>query len=311
MPEDERNRDGGEPVAPRRVLIVGCGYVGLPLGAELARLGCHVVGLRRTLTAAREMEAAGIRPFAADVTRPERLARLPGPFDWVINCVASSRGGLPEYQEVYLQGTRNLIEWLRPSPPARFVYTSSTGVYAQNDGSEVTETSVAEASTPTGRVLVETENLLLASVRESGFPAVILRAAGIYGPGRGYWFRQFLAGTAVIEGEGGRILNMIHRDDLVRAIIAALQRGRPGEIYNAVDDEPVSQIEVFRWLASRLGKPMPPSEPENSAVRGKRGATNKRVSNRKLRSELGCHLDYPTFREGFEAALGEMAISDQ
>lgn len=301
MPADQQNRDCVELAAPRRVLIFGCGYVGLPLGAELARQGCHVVGVSRTLTAAREMEMAGVRPFAADITRPHDLARLPGPFDWVVNCVASGGGGLPEYQEVYLQGTRNLVEWLKPSPPARFVYTSSTGVYAQNDGSEVTEMSVAEASTPTGRVLVETENLLLTAARENGFPAVILRAAGIYGPGRGYWFRQFLAGEAVIEEDGGRFLNMIHRDDLVRAIIAALQRGRPGEIYNAVDDQPVSQIEVFRWLADRLGKPMPPSAPANLVARGKRGVTNKRVSNRKLRSELACHLDYPTYREGFEA----------
>ena len=99
--------------------------------------------------------------------------------------------------------------------------------------------------------MVETEELLLAAARKN-FPAVVLRVAGIYGPGRGHAFKQFLRGEARLEGDGSRFLNMIHRDDVAGAIITALERGRPGEIYNAVDNEPVSQAEFFGWLAAEL-----------------------------------------------------------
>ena len=103
-----------------------------------------------------------------------------------MNCVASGGGGAEEYRQVYLQGTRNLIEWLAPQPPKKFVYTSSTSVYGQNDGSLVKENSPTEPLAATAQVLVETERVLLDAARRKEFPAVILRVAGIYGPDRGY-----------------------------------------------------------------------------------------------------------------------------
>jgi nucleoside-diphosphate-sugar epimerase len=96
---------------------------------------------------------------------------------------------------------------------------------------------------------------------------------------------------------------MIHRDDLIGCIIAALKSGRPGEIYNAADDEPVSQVHFFQWLAGTVGKYPPPSEPENPAENRKRGVTNKRVSNRRLKMELGCQFKYPNFRKGYSAEI--------
>ncbi len=285
-----------------KCLIVGCGYVGLPLGMELVRLGHEVSGLRRSVSAENELKAAGIQPLFSDVTRPETLAGLPREFDWVVNCVAAG-GGADDYRQVYLQGTRNLIEWLAPNPPKKFVYTSSTSVYGQTDGSQVKESSPTEPLVETAKVLLETEKVLLATVAERKFPAVILRVAGIYGPGRGHWFRQFLKNEARIEGDGSRFLNMIHRDDLIGCIIAALKSGRPGEIYNAADDEPVSQLHFFQWLAGTVGKYPPPSISENSDENRKRGVTNKRVSNRKLKMELGCQFKYPNFRKGYSAEI--------
>jgi len=286
-----------------RVLIIGCGYVGLPLGAELARQGHEVFGLRRSRSAAGEMEAAGVQPLFGDISRASDLAELPGGFDWVVNTVSSSKGGVEEYRRTYLEGTRNLIAWLAPAPPRKFVYTSSTGVYGQNDGSVVEETSATEPETGSSRLLLETEKCLLAAARAGNFPAVVLRLAGIYGPGRGYFFKQFRKGDAALAEGGGRMLNMIHREDVAGVIIAALERGRPGEIYNAADDEPVTQWEFFRWLAEQLGRPMPAAEAEAAA--GKRGLTNKFVSNRKLKTELGYRFRYPTFREGYAAELRE------
>ena len=284
------------------VLIVGCGYIGVPLGAELVRLGHEVFGLRRSPSAENQLKAAGIQPLFADVTKPEELKKLPRDFDWVVNCVEAG-GDAESYREVYLNGTKNLIEWLAPNPPKRFVYTSSTSVYAQNDGSQVKESSPIEPAAETSKTLVEAEKVLLDAAAQKKFPAVILRVAGIYGPERGHWFKQFLKDAAHLEGDGARFLNMIHRDDLVGCIIAALENGRAGEIYNAVDDEPVSQWHFFQWLAEAMNKPLPPSVPEKSAENRKRGATNKRVSNRKLKMELGHQFKYPNFRIGYSAEL--------
>ena len=249
-----------------RVLIVGCGYVGLPLGRLLVQDGHEVFGLRRSIAGHDEMRAAGVQPLTADIARPGDLQALPGPFDWVVNTVASGRGGEDDYRQVYLEGTRHLIQWLldqgtgpgsggRTSSPLRkYIYTSSTSVYAQNDGSVVKETGPTEPESPTSKVLVETEKLLLEAARGRNFPAVILRVAGIYGPGRGHSFQQFLRDEVKIPGKGERFLNMIHRDDVALVIRAALKDGRPGEIYNAVDDEPVAQVHFFRWLSETLGK---------------------------------------------------------
>ncbi|MGD0251511.1 MAG: SDR family oxidoreductase [Verrucomicrobiota bacterium] len=286
-----------------KCLIIGCGYVGLPLGAELVRLGHEVSGLRRSASAENELKAAAIKPLVADITKPDELTKLPRDFEWVVNCVSSTGGDAEDYRQVYLQGTRNLIGWLSTTPPKKFVYTSSTSVYGQTDGSQVKETSPAEPVAETAKVLLETEKLLLAAVTERKFTAVILRVAGIYGPDRGHWFKQFLKNEASIEGDGSRFLNMIHRDDLIGCIIAALKNGRPGEIYNAVDDEPVNQTNFFQWLAVTVGKYPPSSVPENPVENRKRGVTNKRVLNRRLKMELGYQFKYPNFRKGYTAEI--------
>ena len=289
-----------------RVLIVGCGYVGLPLGAELARQGHEVFGLRRNVRAADELKSAGIQPLLADITKPEALKKLPRDFDLVVNCVAAGGGGAENYRQIYLEGTRNLIEWLAGSPPKKFVYTSSTSVYGQNDGSVVTEKSPAAPEVDTAKVLVETENILLAAVAERQFPAVILRVAGIYGPERGHSFKQFLRGEARIEGDGARFLNMIHRNDVIGCIIAALKNGRPGEIYNAVDDVPVSQLDFFQWLAGELKKPLPAGIAADAEGLRKRGVTNKRVSNSKVKAELKYEFQFPDFRAGYAAEIARL-----
>jgi nucleoside-diphosphate-sugar epimerase len=286
-----------------RVLIVGCGYVGLPLGAELVRQGHEVFGLRRS--APEELQSAGIGALIADITQPESLAKIAPNFDWVVNCAASGGGTADDYRKLYLEGNRNLVAWLANSPPEKFIYTSSTSVYAQNDGSVVTELSPAQPEAATARVLVETENFLLASARNK-FPATILRVAGIYGPGRGHAFKQFLSGDARIEGDGSRFLNMIHRDDLNGVITAALERGAPGEIYNTADNEPVTQLKFFEWLAAEAKRPLPPKVAADEEVWRKRGVTNKRVSNAKLRTELKYEFKLPDFRAGYAAEIARL-----
>jgi hypothetical protein len=96
----------------------------------------------------------------------------------------------------------------------------------------------------------------------------------------------------------------------VAAIIAALEIGVPGRIYNVADDEPVTQREFFSWLSDQLAMPMPPLATRQEMTR-KRGVTNKRVSNRKLRSELNCELKYPTFRQGYSAEITRLQAAGQ
>jgi nucleoside-diphosphate-sugar epimerase len=294
-----------------RVLIVGCGYVGIPLGAELVRLGHEVFGLRRSPDANATLQASAIHPLVADITRPSDLAVLPTPFDWVINLVSSNKGGVDEYREIYLNGTRHLIDWLAGQPLKKYVFASSTSVYGQTNGAVVKEDAATEPSSLTSQVLVQTEQLLVEAARSRKFPAVILRVAGIYGPERGHLFLQYLRNEARIAGKGERIINMIHRDDLIGAIMAALKNGRSGEIYNVVDDEPVAQIHFFRWLSETLGKWMPPFMTEEENANRKRGLTNKKVSNRRMKMELGVPLKYPNFRQGYTAEITRLDRAGQ
>jgi nucleoside-diphosphate-sugar epimerase len=286
-----------------RVLIIGCGYVGVPLGRVLAGDGHEVYGLRRTHAAAEKLKLNGITPICADIAKPPTLTELRPDYDWVVNCVSSAGGSVDEYRQVYLEGTCNVIKWLAASPPQKYVYTSSTSVYGQIDGSVVDEASPAQPDAETAKILVQTEQLLLGPEEKLPVNAVILRIAGIYGPDRGYWLRQYLNGQARIEGDGQRWLNMVHRDDVVGAIAAILQRATPGEIYNVVDDQPVTQLALYQWLSAKTGRALPPTIQDPIGSDRKRGLTNKRISNRKLKQHLGYKFKYLTFKEGFAQEL--------
>lgn len=286
-----------------KALIVGCGYIGFPLGLELVKQGHEVCGVRRSAASEAEFKAAGIQLLTADITKPDDLTKLPLPFDWVINCAAPPQGGEADYRQLYLEGNRNLVRWLSANPPKKYVYTSSTGVYGQDDGVGVHESDPTDPPHATGKVLVETEQLLLQAAKDHKFPAIMLRVAGIYGPDRGHWLKQYLKGAVKIPGHGERLVNMIHRDDVVGAILAALRYGRPGEVYNAVDEEPVNLLHLFHWLADTLGKPMPAFVKGDAADARQRGVTSKRVLNRRLKMELGYKFKYPTFRDGYTAEI--------
>ena len=272
-----------------KILIIGCGYVGLPLGQTLASAGHEVHGVRRT-----DFTAENITPHRIDITAPNALDALPRDFDWIINTASSARGDAEVHRAVFVDGAKNLLDWLGDSS-ARMLFTSSTSVYQQTDGDWVDETSTANSKGGTAQNLAQAEELFLNAPQA----ATVLRVAGIYGPQRGYLFRQFLKSEAVLTKGGRRWINMIHRDDVVSAILAAMDL-KPS-IYNVADDEPVTQRAFFEWLAKRLDKPMPP---EGESVSRKRVATNKRVRNAKLKA-AGWQLRFPTSREGYEKLIRE------
>ncbi len=283
------------------VLLVGCGYVGMRLGADLAAAGHAVHGLRRSRTAEAEMTAAGIRLVQGDITDASSLRAVPTGIDWVVNLVSSTRGGAAEYERVYVEGTRNLLGQVGQGGVRKYVQVSSTSVYGQTDGSWVDERSPAEPPSATSRLLVQAEEWLRR--QSADWPVVILRAAGIYGPGRGHLFQQFLRGEARLHGEGRRYLNMIHLADLASGIKAALEEGAAGETYNIADDLPVTEREFLGWLAGELGRPLPPTVSEERLSERKRGFTNKQVSNAKAKQTLRWQPAFATYREGYAEAV--------
>jgi nucleoside-diphosphate-sugar epimerase len=287
-----------------RVLIIGCGYVGAALGARLLQLGHEVVGVRQSAE-----PREGIQIISADITQPAEWEKIDGSFDWVVNLVSSNKGGVEEYRQVYLEGNRNLVKWAASRGIKKIVYSSSTSVYAQKDGSAVKESSPTEPTNDTAKILLEAEQILVQAA--PALPTVVLRVAGIYGPDRGHLFKQYLKNEAKIPGKGERIINMIHRDDLVEVIIAALKNGRAGETYNAVDDEPVAMLNFYRWLAETLGKWMPPFVAEEEEPERKRAVTSKKVQNRKMKVELGVQLKYPTFRQGYTTEIQRLDEAGQ
>src|SRR5204862_3546906 len=130
---------------------------------------------------------------------------------------------------------------------------------------------------------------------------VVPRLAGIYGPGRSELLKKFLNNAAMIDPENDRFVNQVHRDDIAAALFLLVTReAEAAQIYNVVDDQPILQSECYRWLAQRLNRPPPPIG--RSKQQRKRGDSNKRVSNAKLR-RLGWTPQYPTFSDAMEKSI--------
>ena len=288
-----------EPTGPR-VLIAGCGYVGTALGELLAARGLEVFGLRRRPDAS----CAAIRPVVADLTRPATLRSIPAGVDLVFYTAAAGASSDDAYRAAYVDGLRNLLEALAAHPPRRALFTSSTAVYGQSDGSWVDEDSPAEPQGFSGRRLLEAERLLLGC----GRPAAVLRLAGIYGPGRTRLIDEVRGGAATVPESGEPLwTNRIHADDCARALrhLLRLPADAMQGVWLGVDDEPADRTVVFDWLADRLGVVHPRRVPVGDAAARMRPG-NKRCSNAKLK-RAGYAFRFPTFREGYMAELVQLA----
>jgi nucleoside-diphosphate-sugar epimerase len=285
-------------VTRRSVLVAGCGFVGLPLARRLHEAGCDVLGLTHSPETAAGLSGEAFSVRACDVSNVVSVRDLPRPaggkFDVIVHCASSGKGGPGAYRQVYLAGCAHL---LRELAPRQMIFTSSTSVYAQVGGEWVTEESPAEPQAETGCILREAEELVLAH------GGAVLRLAALYGPGRSVLLRKFLSGEAVIEGDGSRWINQIHRDDAVEAYLTVMDRAARG-IYNVADDRPLQQAEVYEFLARHFARPMPPAGEVN--LNKKRGFSNKRVANERLRG-LGWRPAYATF---FEAVERDPAIAE-
>ena len=271
-----------------RALIAGCGYLGREIANLLLADGWDVEGWTMSAESAGQLSAAGYRVQNVDISDEKTVAAHQSQFDAVIHSASTRGGDVDSYRRIYFDGARNLREHF---PKTHFVFIGSTSVYAQTTGEWVSEDSPAEPKHETGYILRDTEDFVLAS------DATVIRLGGLYGPGRSALLRKFLKGEATIDSANDRYLNQIHRDDAAAAIRFLLNRAQSSEIYNLVDNEPKLLSECYRWLATRLNRPLPPTK-KSTSMR-KRGDSNKRVSNAKLRS-LGWVPRYPTFAEGME-----------
>ena len=280
-------------------LIIGCGYLGQRVAQEWLQAGDQVAVLTRSRKRAAELAATGLQTLIGDLTRPETLPPFPA-CDTVLYAVGYDRSSPHSIEEVYVQG---LDHFLASASDAigRMIYISSTGVYGQNDGSWVDESSPCEPTRPGGAACLAAEGLLTSHAL--GSRSTVLRLAGIYGPGRIPRRAAIEAGEPVKASENGYV-NLIHVADAVKVILAAEPCSDLPPILLVSDGQPVLRAAYFQEIARLLGAPTPRfTAPDPDSHQARRAKSDKRISNRRLQETLDISFKYPSFREGLAALL--------
>lgn len=298
-----------------RGFVAGAGYIGGALARSLVREGWDVVALTRNEVTAADLERDGVLTVRSDLESDRWHASVGGQFDAIWNTVGSGGGGLAGFERSYVEGNRSIGGWLRAGHGATgfFAFTGSVSVYGQTDGEWVDESSPLDQCGPGGRLLLEAE----AVVRDE-FPAGVVRGtcrlSGIYGPGRHLLLNRLIDESGPIPGNPGTWLNLIHRDDAVRALIAL-----PGRVdvspycYNLSDGNPSTRGDIVSWLAETLGRPVPPFDPSRSArpTAARTGAGGKtpdrRIDSSRIWSVAGISPLYSSYRAGYESILRDLA----
>lgn len=288
-----------------RIAILGCGYVGLELARKLTPTH-EVVGVRRSTDGIEAIERTGVDAVQADITCRDELERVP---DADVLVFAASSGGrdAEAARDIYVDGLQTVIETFgaRTDSPERLVYTSTTGVYGDHDGDWVDEDTPVEPTTEKTGVFAEAERIALEEAHDYGMDSTVARFTGLYGPER-YRLERYLDGP-VTAG----YLNMVHREDAAGAIRFLLDADAArGECVLVVDDEPVEKHAFADWLADECGVSRPEKQTKTERLAAgdltepakRRIETAKRCSNDKLRG-LGYEFTYPTYREGYQAAI--------
>ena len=276
------------------ILFFGLGFSAKALAARLAQRGWAISATSRSEEGAAKIRAQGYTAHVFDGSAP--LA--PHALDGVTHVVVSAPPG-PDGDPVLRQHAGDFAT--RAGQFSWVAYLSTTGVYGDHAGALVTEDTPLTPNTDRGhkRLLAETQWLDL--WRSHGLPVHLFRLAGIYGPGRNQLL-SLLDGTAKRVVKEGQIFSRIHVEDIANALEASMRKPNPGRAYNVCDDEACPPQDVVEWGANLLGLPVPPAIPfeqaELSPMARSFYADSKRVSNARLKEELGFSLSFPTFREG-------------
>jgi len=284
-------------------LIVGCGYLGRRVAERWLAAGHRVTAVTRSREPVDGLRQLGVEPIVADVTRPKTLEGLP-PAETVLFAVAYDPAGGASRREVQVEGLRALLDAL-PREPERFLLISSTGVYGWTDGREVDEDSPCRPRRESARVLLAAESTL--AEHAIGRRAVVLRMAGLYGPGRIPRKADLLAGRPIAAPREG-YMNLIHVDDAADVVLAAEARATPPRTYLVSDGHPVGRRAYYTELAGLLGSPPPTFvDPPAEAPAARRAQADKRINNARMLTELGVRLRYPTCHAGLAAILADDA----
>lgn len=273
-----------------RVLLAGCGDLGLRVAQRLRARGDEVWALRRSPPVS---DDSGIRWLRGDLTQPETLRELPAGVTRVVYLPTPDRRDKAAYREIFVDGPRHLLDALDHSVLKQVLLVSSSAVHGEHDGDWVDETTPPAPLGFNGAVLWEAEQWLAAQPLRS----TVLRLAGLYGPGRLQLVERLRAGQARVPRETPHWANRIHVDDAAAAIVHLLQLPDAQALYLGVDDTPLPLDELYDFIAQLIDAPLSPEGPAPA------GIGSKRLSNARLRAS-GFVPHWPDSRDGYAALLG-------
>lgn len=294
-------------------LIAGAsGYVGSQLAARLLSRGHRVRGLVRSPDndTVEALAHKGMSVWTGDLTQPDSLLGIADGVDYVLNLTSRLAIDNGSVRRTYVDGNQNLIAACSRSRSVRaYVFTSSAAPYGNAGDQLVSEDHPIAPTFPLGEVLAEAERAILRLAREHRFPAIILRVAPIYGPGRDP-VDAVEAGVATIFGDGRNFVSHIHIADLLELLERVPAEGQPGAIYNVADDEPLRLYDLYAAVRERLGMVPPRTFSAQAALAAGldptvvgMGVASVRLDNSRLKHDLGLALRYPSLRAWLDERL--------
>jgi nucleoside-diphosphate-sugar epimerase len=261
----------------KKVSILGCGWLGLPLAVELVAAGYEVKGSTTTPEKLEMLSDAGISPFLVQLTGGGHQSQLPGFFESDLLIISYPPGVRKGGSEQFKQGFEVLLEHIQRSPAKKIIFVSSTSVYPNVNG-PVTESMDTEPDSPAGKALTWAENGLLSMENKS---VTILRMAGLIGYDRQP--ARFFAGKSNLKN-GDEVINLIHRDDCVGILRKAVDSPETG-IFNCCSDTHPRKKDFYCDAAAAMGLPQPIFDSDSEAG-------YKIVSNDKVKEKLGFKFKY-------------------
>lgn len=286
---------------PPSVLIAGCGYAGMRAAQFWQHAGARVTAITRSPSRAAEFAAAGLEPLVLEITDPEPWPTLPAA-ELVVWSVGYDRSAGHSREAVWLHGLQRFLNRLPPTPnPRRILLTSSTSVYGDSAGEDVDERTLPQPEQEGGRACLQAELILQEFAAHHGITAVILRLAGIYGPGRLLRRLDDLRAAIPIAADPDSWLNLVHVDDITTALDFCARHPQPPPLLNIAAAQTATRAAYYQTLAELAGVPAPVFAPAPPGHSGRAG--NRRVVSVE-RPRLGLTFRHEDCRSGLTQALG-------